>query len=527
MFEQYTNEIPYFVLPSVYSDEFYDDPRSMSWNALVEAFRKVDRRLIKDGPGILPAIAKPRSEWQGTDNGPNAKKTYRNSFNFSHITLLILDLDEPGAIDHARNVLKDFDYFVYSTFSYSKETPYKTRVVVRLDEPIHEFNWSTFLFNMAHAIKIDVACRNLARSYYLPSCPKDSQFPPLFEVNSGRGMVLEDAAILKEAFSLGHTPDELRTLEKQFLGSYEVHKNDTSILEREESVIETSVVDVQSLTSFDYEDMLSDYAQTIEDNLDRNDSRYQFARALTYKAIMSNGKEVDWHNLIQFMYLATKTHGSKELQNGNTRLELESCIRSAYTKFDPTISSDDPTFINRVMRKVYDACNLSEKCMTSGQWQFNRSQFKEMLNNPKKFVAADYSYEALKERQANCITDFIKDHDAQRFIRNVFASELCSMGTQADLNTIGDFVFYCAKKIGQKFALNLEDVEKVALSNITVEKMIPEQQITKELQDNSWQLNLFLQTAIKLGYHAANGDRAFELSRNATQTKVPSATLEV
>lgn len=368
MWNQYTKTTGLTFIPGTESDDIHSDRRELPWNAILELLSTHDERVSKEGALFMPVTWKDDSNLISNNRG-----SVRIDENVESINMTVLDLDKDGAMDDAMSLFSDFDYIMYSTHSYSKDEPYKTRIAIRHDEPLPASKLHDYMFNLAHCVNLDKACKNESRAFYLPSISTNAGIAPLVIVNNGRGITFEDSIILKETRPKQRTPEEEKALNNIFnkVKTYDSSESSLSSF----STGEYSSSD--SMFSFDFEDLKEEFSSAINSRLRNEDSRWQFTRTVIYRAVDANKEKVDWHNLIQFLHQITRTEGTKQFQDGDTTKQLDGLIRTTFDKLMPDYIRNNPGYADSVMTIVNKACNQARKSMNTGVWHYNENPVKE------------------------------------------------------------------------------------------------------------------------------------------------------
>jgi hypothetical protein len=146
----------------------------LSWSALTEVFGKHQRRNEKDGAMFSPAQFKPG--------------TRRGNTNVECVGLLVADIDNGADYEALRARLAPFNYWLWSTHSYSPENG-KMRVVVDLARPVLAADWPEFWQRAQEHLfagAMDEACKAVSEAYYLPSAAPGA--PTVIDAHRGRGL---------------------------------------------------------------------------------------------------------------------------------------------------------------------------------------------------------------------------------------------------------------------------------------------------------------------------------------------------
>lgn len=96
----------------------------------------------------------------------------RRNDNVRSVSMAVFDFDKGQLPETIRELFKDFNYVIYSTHSHTKAEP-KFRLVLPLKDPLPS---ETFKLAWPFGVEgMDPSCKDLARIFYLPSCPKEHE----------------------------------------------------------------------------------------------------------------------------------------------------------------------------------------------------------------------------------------------------------------------------------------------------------------------------------------------------------------
>jgi hypothetical protein len=311
--------IPFLVVNSRGDGEVDKAITDMSWSSLVQMMSKHEVRANKNGLSIIPAKFKPRDQWVLSVPREDYTPTYRNQENVEAITIAIIDIDREGGLDAAKEVLKDFEYLVYSTHSYTANTPYKFRAVIRLQEAIPVENWPLAFACLVKQIDADKQCGNADRLYFLPAVSPKAGIAPYFEHHRGRVMGYED--ILKLG---GDNPAELlskKIQEKKNRRHFAGNDNE-------------SLLSVTDQLMWTWDAMLHRNKELV-DSFKADDSRHHFALRTIGREVGQFKERVNLSALFSFLYKAAALYGSKPMNRGNTPREIPEFVESAFRKYVP------------------------------------------------------------------------------------------------------------------------------------------------------------------------------------------------
>ena len=164
-------------------------PVQTTFEEFAKSLREPRIRVKKDGPAIVLASFGSR---------PNPAGNLRWDGNVTEMTGFALDLDRGSSEEDIRNRLRGLAYVAHTTFSHSAETP-KWRVIIPLKKPLDPSRVKTVFdkFNEKFDGKLDPACKNPSRLYYLPACPSERR--SLFRHFAAEGRLFDPDSDLRHA----------------------------------------------------------------------------------------------------------------------------------------------------------------------------------------------------------------------------------------------------------------------------------------------------------------------------------------
>jgi hypothetical protein len=145
------------------------------------AASKEERAEDKDGYGMVPATMK-------------VAAAGRIQANINKVTLIVLDIDDGVGLSEARAILTGYEAVVHTTYSHTSSKP-KFRIVLPLKSPV-EPDGAKLLFDFFQKMfggRLDRACTDASRLFYLPACPCDSKDEFIAYHLPGKLLELEDA----------------------------------------------------------------------------------------------------------------------------------------------------------------------------------------------------------------------------------------------------------------------------------------------------------------------------------------------
>ncbi|SHH49984.1 hypothetical protein SAMN02745129_2141 [Ferrimonas marina] len=295
----------------------------LTWEGLIERFSSsVPLKEKKAGSVFLPIALVDVLVPQDRPSGDGV--TYRHEGNVSAMTMLVLDLDEPGALERANKVLGRYQRLLYSTFSRTTESPDKYRLVLPLSAPVEAGRWQTLYAGVAAEIGSDTSCGNLSRSYFLPSHQEASSIPPVFEVFDGEVLSPDALSSFKRIKTPSGRPRKVR--------------RDSGVIMHPSMTIVPRRLYRASEAGWDKESMQRRHASRIE-AMAESGHRHAFALGVTGAEVDRFGKDVDWQSVVSFLYDMAQVHSGRPLWLGDTPKELPGMVTSAYRKFGANLSA--------------------------------------------------------------------------------------------------------------------------------------------------------------------------------------------
>ena len=498
----------------------------ISWNSLVDLLKVHDIRQSKEGPCFIPAQFKDSGEWVLSEN--DKVPSYRNDLNVDSISVAVLDLDELGSKEKAESIFKDFEHVIYSTHSYTKDKPYKYRIVLRLDSPIQGIDWPHHFKSLIASIDADRSCGNLSRVFYFPSHSPNAGIKPYFHHHDGRNLTIDDINNIRKDFENGLSPEELQ----------EFRKKNTPVDPR--SSVRThftgekrSVYDTKNMTiDYSYQGMKETFSKFIPDLVD-NDNRHDFALKVCGSAVSKWGSKVDFFNVVQFIYKASTEYGSKSLldPSGDTRKEIPEMISSAVSKYAPDLITGDEPVYSDLRSSIRDIVSKVEAIAITGSWDFpiDKISFSDKDDVYRKLDirlnnGIDYSKDAMRTRNYDLIREFVNNPRVVPFSNKVFEKEFSLNGERTNINLVSQFLFYCIDGYSRRVLVN-KDISNA----LSVAKKILLDNALDVLPSglNSEQCQKFFSSSIQIAEkRALNGSLRWGFSHNSADKK-PSSDMAI
>lgn len=418
MFLSIDQSIPFVVLQNRGDGEVENGLTDMSWDSLLGLLTHHEIRRSKNGMAIIPARFKPVSEWVLSEPMEDTEPTYRNANNISAITMAIIDLDNPGAIDVAQKMFAPYEHVIYSTHSYTMDSPYKFRVVLKLDEEIPCENWPLAFKCLVSKIDADKQCGNLSRLYYLPSASPNANIKPVVHHNKGRAIKYEEILAMAGDnidLTINNKPIERRE-RRHFLGTSAVLGS--QLLERMEWTWES----------------ISNRQEKLIKELSFGGSRHSFAVQVTSSEVARFGEKIDIPSVVQFLYKASALYSSRSMGSGNTHKELPELFHSAFVKYarnnDALSELQTRTGVN-LRTLVENSVHIASLAMATGRWP---------IDEPVTSKAPDRSVTLSELRlvYADVIRDMVKHEDPVKYMKGLISTSL-SKSDRLNCEQVGMF----------------------------------------------------------------------------------------
>ncbi|MCF2900945.1 hypothetical protein L1267_11070 [Pseudoalteromonas sp. OFAV1] len=446
-------KVKFTIIKDQYSDNIEEGYKEMSWDDFKTLMSRSKGLYKKDeSEQLIPVIWKPRNEWAKDDDLSltNAKKTYRNSLNITHITTAFLDLDEEGSLEQAKQKFQGFDYLIHSTFSG------KHRMAIRLEKPIRSDVWENCFIHLMAGVNGDANCKNISRGYLMPSHDLNTGFKPEFEVNEGRALTYDDI------ISLGKrnlSSKDIQMLEKL---DERAKNGDSNIIKRHFSL---QVMDYSKYNgdALSYEQFKRRRAKQIEDcitdPLSRGavkGERHAFALKVIQSEVLRFKENTDFYRTIQFLFRVTQELDTRPLSFGNTADEIPGIIENSLLRSGIDKETlKDPTFLRNAKIQIRKGLDFSLKSEDTGVWDFpdftmeKRGYSTEPHLLLKRYASMVDKYRVEMHEKSATATDvrslslqLFQEHIAKPIIQNELKSN-----TNASFVSIGRFLAYSLKNL--------------------------------------------------------------------------------
>jgi putative DNA primase/helicase len=143
-----------------------------TWDQIAGLLGKRDIRTDKDGKAFAP------TQYE--------KGTTRAKANVLSISLAVADIDDGTTLDELKPVIASFSWVAYSSHSHTAAHP-KFRIVFPLLRDCTPDEWPAVWEGLNRRLQghCDPACKDVARLYFLPSCPSETQADAFYVCNEG------------------------------------------------------------------------------------------------------------------------------------------------------------------------------------------------------------------------------------------------------------------------------------------------------------------------------------------------------
>lgn len=383
----------------------------LSWAEFAEKVKRHRIRDRKDGPGYIPAMMKLESEWQLLTNQKSGVTHYRGDINIEALTVLVIDIDQPGALEKGEQIFEGYEYIVHSTHNYTPETPWKYRMIVRLAQPILVEDWPECFEALKSRIDLDPSCCNPSRFYYYPSHSASSNIGARNFHQKGRAITKDEIIAMGQdvgkririspyfSRTMGTLPLEQARVKRHFSGKLVAH-------------YDTLPQSVNMST----ESFYSRHMRSIVDFELSPHSRHNFALSVTGREYYMMGPRADLRRLLDLMFQIAAKHGTPLESGANTIEELPEMIISAMAKYAPeALILAQETHGEHMLNWVVDTIDKSLRGYESAP----------PLPEPeeKKDSTADM-YDVLRKRHIGLIREFMETGDYKRLVSQVMRQEL-------------------------------------------------------------------------------------------------------
>ncbi len=425
-----------------HKDLTWDDVKNILSNSIASADKNVEM--------FLPVTLKAEHEWvRGNSNMlASTEGTFRNRNNISSVTMLVLDLDEEGALAQAQKKFAGNEYLVYSTFSNTPETPYKYRMVLDLDEPISiEQHEEMYIYAMA-GIDGDYSCKNPSRGYYVASHNSNIRTAGEFFENKGSVLSHENIITLGDQYMDKNAQAALEKTEK---------KRTHEVVEKRHFSGEKIEASYQG-NSLSYEGFFKRHERKLDHSMPKGSkgNRHQYAIDVINSEMGIFKENANFNLLVQFLYKSTQERSTVLLSKGNTDKELPEIIGSGIKLMIASSKAEDPEFIKSVSEQIKDGITQSKAAEKSGKWGFiDRVLEKKPLSNSQNSMMSRYYYlqKALNEELQDIVLKGLEGNNLMRAKIAAFNDKFLKPFIKREISSNADCSFTA---IGQCMLTTLE-----------------------------------------------------------------------
>lgn len=419
MFNRLNDNISFIFLPRIDSVEIRESegntPLEMNFETLADLMTDFEITEEKsEVNAFIPVRFKPESEWV-----PNKHDNYRIDDNVSEVTMAVIDIDRPGALEKAREAYKDHEYIIHSTHSHTKDTPYKYRMILKLEHPIPVSEWKPFFYKLVMPIEADTSCSNVSRGYYMPSHSSNAGIEPYYEYNPGKALTVE------------YVENQGRSFEKQLrkandpdlLNAFLYKISEKPSLEGRRDPFDGRIRKdniTHSRVDCTYEAYFERHKKRIKEHLEQNDNRHNFAMTVIYNEFKLHKEMVDIPSLVTFMYRASQEHSSKAMHFGDTPRELPHLVDSALQRLG-TVAKPASEFVSKLRASCQRAKAMSIQVINTGDKSFWKFPEKPKRNKTKEKMLGK-SFDEYETAFRDQLRSYAKDKNWPKFAQSVLSS---------------------------------------------------------------------------------------------------------
>jgi len=111
---------------------------------------------------------------------------HRYSNNVEYFSMAVADVDDGIPFTYLHSVLDPYAWIAHSSHSHTPEEP-RYRIIIPLSRDVRADEWPRFWKGFAAFLQghVDPATKDLARLFFLPSCPQDTAHHAFYEVHQG------------------------------------------------------------------------------------------------------------------------------------------------------------------------------------------------------------------------------------------------------------------------------------------------------------------------------------------------------
>ncbi|WP_415912663.1 hypothetical protein [Neptuniibacter sp. QD37_11] len=444
-----TAKIPFITLDGQ-RDTTLNKTRDFTWNDIVSFFKDHLPSDVKEVEGFMPVV--PVADDKIIDQPrPSGGTSQRVDANIAAISMLVLDLDEEGAYDIAKEKFAAYDHLVYSTFSHNENAPYKLRMMLRLDQPIPIKEWEECFHALVSDLPSDIQCGNPSRFYYYPTVNTASTIPPVFIENKGIALTKDDILGMHNEQGMNAEWVKEQEKRKKMAGGIRDYRGEYHSV-------------AQRPKGYSYEDYIERHAKPLEDLRRYPSARHKFAAAVTMSEIARFKEHADPKTLIEFVMRACEDVGQPPLySSGDTLAELIDTYGNKGLIFSAYLKSGMEKCPNHINRQYLQQCaNAGTAASKSKNWSFEPD--KNYL--PQEMT---YDYAGIRSRNLPAMKSLMENGNIIDFCTNVLANEVSINPEGAKLSFVGQFIFKTAASYYEK-QHGLADATKTRALNAIADK---------------------------------------------------------
>jgi hypothetical protein len=438
----------------------------LPWDAFKDILSECDRRKDKEGPAFIPVTFKDKKEWVlSKGNTPSN----RNEDNVHSISMIVLDLDQEGAFEKAKEFFSEFEYVVYSSHSYSKEEPYKLRIVLPLENEITPDEWRKAFDSLKHCIDADKQCGDLSRCYYFSSMNPDSGIEPYYNHNEGNIISLNLLNKATKKFIGGLSDEDKQKIQVEF--NKDLKKDKYSVEKTHFAsggpVLGDKILNVgtgnyrKKDKDFSYDGIKTRHAKIIE-KFKVEGSNDAFARDISWAEIQHFKQDVNIESLVQFIARASIEFYDPEhilSSSSDTLAQMPSKIMGAIRKADNEWYAQLPTDYTNNLHALVAEVRVRAK---NSDWNFPQGIESSNLGEKNSPVSDNsYSETSMRKRFKSVLIDYHRNIDtktASNLMTSIITQELRQNPEDFNVNKVSEFAFLQLERIYQKkYSLTSKD----------------------------------------------------------------------
>jgi hypothetical protein len=383
-----------------------------SWDEFKAEVMRHRIRDRKDGPGYIPVMTKLKEDW-ALQTSLKGTKHYRADVNIEALTVLVIDIDEPGALEIGEQIFEGYEYIVHSTHNFTPETPWKYRMIVRLAQPIEVQNWPACFESLKSRIDLDPSCCNPSRFYYYPSHSAASNIAPKSFHQKGRAITEQEILALGKDVvkKLRVSPLTSRTMGTLPLAQSRAKRHFSGGMVAHYDVLPQNVS--QRMDSF-----MERHAKSIVDFELSPHSRHNFALSITSREYSVMGPRADMRRLLDLMFFCAARHGTPLESGKNTIEEIPGMLVTAMQKYAP--EALDQAEADHGENFATWMAETIDKSLKSYEF----AGFEDIKK--AKVVEPVDMYSIMRERHKVLLREFISEGSLRRLVEQVLRHELAN-----------------------------------------------------------------------------------------------------